>query len=113
MKHLNKFNEDSSDKMGYGYGPSETEALRRRMDIQMSNSQNKNLESGKWFFGQDESSHWYMIPFELRDKWQEMTLNDFDDDDYEDIEEFERLFGEYMLGGGIESYVFENPTEIR
>lgn len=76
-------------------------------------NEDNHLESDKWFFGKDQDTHWYMVPFELRDKWREMTLNDFDDDDYDGIEEFERTFGQYRLGGGIESYVFENPKEIR
>lgn len=75
---------------------------------------NENIDqSGKWFFSQDQDSHWYMIPSELYDKWQEMTQNDFDDDDYEGVEEFEKTFGEYRTGGGISHIIFENPTEIR
>ena len=85
MKHINKFNEGIES----------------------------NEKSGKWFFGNDGDGHSYLIPFELRDKWIEMTMNDFDDDDYDGIEKFEKIFGEHRLGGGIESYVFENPKEIR
>ena len=74
---------------------------------------NENKEySGRYFFSRDSDSHWYMIPLELKDKWLEMTLNDIDWDDYDKQEEFERLFGEYRTGGGI-NFSFENPIKIK
>lgn len=64
-----------------------------------------------YFFDQDESSHWYMLPIELKEKWVEMTTNDIGDD-YDKQEEFQDLFNEYMLGGGINNISFENPNKL-
>lgn len=71
-----------------------------------------NQESSKkWFFGKDQDSHSYMIPFELHEKWIEMTINDIDDDDDERVDEFEKIFSKYMINS-IYDYVFDNPKKI-
>lgn len=69
-------------------------------------------EEKRWYFGQDISSHWYMYPAELKEKWDEMY--DIDEDDYDAYDEFTDIFGEYKLGGGnwrIEQISFENPKK--
>jgi hypothetical protein len=58
----------------------------------------------KYFFSQDYSSHWYMVPVELRETWNKYTINDLED--YDEIEEFERIFGQYSTGGDISHIEF-------
>lgn len=70
---------------------------------------NESLEKERFFFDQDCSSHWYMVPVSLREEWN--RLNTDDEDDYEKIEEFEDTFGQYSLGGGITHITFENPIK--
>ena len=68
---------------------------------------NESQENKRFFFDQDCSSHWYMVPVDLKDEWK--RLNTDDEDDYETISEFEDVFGQYSLGGGISHITFENP----
>lgn len=57
----------------------------------------------RYFFSQDESSHWYMIPEDKRELWEELN-------NMEDGWDDERwCFDEYRTGGGIEQISFENP----
>lgn len=55
-----------------------------------------------YFFDQDTSSHWYMIPFDMRDNWNKLNIEN-EDDVYE---MFEEVFGQYRLSGGIEHINF-------
>lgn len=66
-------------------------------------------EPERYFFDQDDSSHWYMVPENLREKWQELTENDIDPTDYERQEEFGVLFDRYRLDGGITDIHFADP----
>lgn len=65
----------------------------------------------RYFFDQDVSGHWYMIPAKLKSEWLRFTINDISEEDYDAIGEFEKLFNEYRLGGGITKISFENPIE--
>lgn len=56
------------------------------------------------FFAQDESSHWYMIPVDLRDRWQQLNnqlpeIEGWDEEDYNSAIDDE--FGDFRTGGGI------------
>ena len=52
----------------------------------------------KYFFAQDDSCHWYMIPVEKRTRWNEVNKMDIDTDEgYEAWQEF----NDYLTGGGI------------
>lgn len=62
----------------------------------------------RYFFDQDQSSHWYMIPEGLRDDWDELMVRD--EDDEENNEEIEDNFSEYRLDGGIRYYSFTDPS---
>ncbi len=65
----------------------------------------------RYFFDQDCSSHWYMIPSNLRKVWDEFTVNDIDDEDYDKQDAFESIFSGFRLGGGISEYEFLNPIK--
>lgn len=57
----------------------------------------------KYFFAQDDSCHWYMIPAEKRQRWNEVNKMDIDTDEgYEAFQEFE----DYRTGGGISDIEF-------
>lgn len=56
----------------------------------------------KYFFAQDESCHWYMIPVLLRERWE--RLNREETDEAEDIINTE--FSQYRTGGGISDIEF-------
>jgi hypothetical protein len=70
----------------------------------------KQKASSRYFFDQDESSHWYMVPLELKEQWDVFTVNDLDD---EDVDRFNEIFGEYMTGGGITDISFSDPQKIK
>ena len=78
---------------------------------------NESLEKERFFFDQDCSSHWYMIPVKLKDEWNRLNTSgiirngDDDEDDQDTLDEFESVFGEYSLGGGITHITFENPIK--
>ena len=57
----------------------------------------------KYFFDQDSSSHWYMIPVERKEEWD--LLFDLDEDDPNTWELFEK-FSQYRTGGGINDIEF-------
>jgi hypothetical protein len=62
----------------------------------------------RFFFSQDQDSHWYMVPDCLRKDWEAMTANDLDEDA---ADSFDAKFGDYRLSGGIGRITFENPKE--
>lgn len=66
-------------------------------------------QDNSFFFSQDESSHWYMIPTSLKSRWKELNSRGEDDDEANDLIESE--FGQYRTGGGIENISFENPQK--
>lgn len=61
----------------------------------------------RYFFTQDESSHWYMIPVELKEVWDRLAHLD-------DCWEYDawRQIEEHRLGGGINDITFEKPSNI-
>ena len=67
------------------------------------------MMTDRFFFAQDQDSHWYLIPEAKRAVWEKMTVNDLDDDN--EIAKFERTFGKYRTGGGINRYSFTDPKE--
>lgn len=65
----------------------------------------------KYYFTQDESSHWYMIPVELRNQWNDLyekilTVGEYSDEWYFLIDEFDVIFSKYRTGGGISDIEF-------
>jgi len=76
------------------------------------NKFNESLDNERFFFDQDCSSHWYMVPDKLREEWNRLnTIVSNNEEDYESIEEFDSKFGQYSLGGGITHITFENPIK--
>lgn len=70
------------------------------------------IEPVRYFFDQDDSSHWYMVPEELQEEWMEWSDTTYEDQMGE--ERFESLtdkFDQYRLGGGINHIMFERPEE--
>ena len=73
----------------------------------------------RFFFDQDESSHWYMIPERLRGLWNEWEALpdawDLVEGERETLrgkqDEFERTFEPHRLGGGITHFTFTDPQE--
>jgi hypothetical protein len=58
----------------------------------------------RYFFDQDDCSHWYMIPEEWRDEW--IYLNELPEGwDHPEWQKFE----DCRLDGGINYITFENP----
>lgn len=64
------------------------------------------MEDKKYFFGQDQDCHWYMIPLDLKEIWNELSdMEDPSEDDrWQQIEDCN-------VGGCISSIVFTNPKE--
>lgn len=58
---------------------------------------------------QDDDCHWYLVPVELKPKFQSMADNARVQ---EDFERFDDEFGKFRCGGGPSNYSFENPEEI-
>lgn len=58
----------------------------------------------RYFFAQDESSHWYIIPERLRAEWYEWTQLDPDNED-----SWSPPNGARRLDGGPQAVSFENP----
>lgn len=63
----------------------------------------------KFCFVKDEDSHLYLIPFELKSKFEDLCALSYKNDDFD---EFELLFGKYMKGTAISNFAFENPVEL-
>jgi len=51
----------------------------------------------KVYVTQDESGHWYVIPFEMKDEFNS-DLDGYNDDNYE---EWEDKYSQYMTGGDL------------
>jgi hypothetical protein len=76
----------------------------------------RGLMLKQFFFDQDESCHWYRIPSDERDRWEELNRmdrsvesgrEDWEDEDFYDAINDE--FGHYRTGGGISQYNFYMP----
>ncbi len=91
MKNLKSFNETSNGEYHKALDSSSNKAINDR-----------------FFFDQDESSHWYMIPLSLKSRW--LSLNSQNDDESNDLVDSE--FGEYRTNGGITDISFENPQKF-
>jgi hypothetical protein len=46
---------------------------------------------------QDESGHWYVLPYDLKDEFSK----DGEDEDFVDSGEFDSKWGQYMTGGAL------------
>jgi hypothetical protein len=66
-----------------------------------------SIENKRYFFDQDESSHWYLIPEEWRDEWEK--LNDEEVENAWELDEWQKY--EDCRIDGITDYSFENPIE--
>ena len=64
----------------------------------------------KYFFDQDESCHWYMIPSERRDEWQKAKELDLETDEGYGAWEAGN-WENYMTGGGISQVDFNLSDE--
>lgn len=71
------------------------------------NKFNENVNN-RFFFDSDCSSHWYMVPLNLKDKWIE--LNTSDEDDQDTIDKFEEMFNHFRCND-ITTISFENPSK--
>lgn len=67
------------------------------------------MNEERFFFAQDQDSHWYKIPEEKRQLWQDFTRNDIEDLD--EADHFNEIFGKYRTGGGISGYSFTDPQK--
>lgn len=67
----------------------------------------------RYYFTQDPSSHWYLLPVKFREEFEalsEIACND-DEAGYDAGDIIDTKFGEYRTGGGIGHITFENPKE--
>ena len=64
------------------------------------------MSAKRFFFAQDDESHWYMVPEEQKTLWDEWASTDYNWQ-HPSCDVFE----EYRTNGGIELYTFENPIE--
>jgi hypothetical protein len=63
----------------------------------------------KFCFVKDDDSHLYLIPLDLKSKFDELCSLAYETDEFDD---FESLFKKYMKGTGLSNFSFENPEEI-
>jgi hypothetical protein len=66
------------------------------------------IKNELYFFDQDDSGHWYMIPSDIREKWNKLKTLDLDENDNYLIW-CESGMNDYMIGGGISNINF-SPT---
>jgi hypothetical protein len=64
--------------------------------------------SDRYFFAQDDDSHWYMVPASRRAEWDAWQRADYSDE-YDIAAEANG----WRTGGGIEGYTFADPREDR
>jgi hypothetical protein len=65
----------------------------------------KNMKNKKYFFDQDNDSHWYMIPLDKKGEWTQWNNDD-------DINKDHNKYNDYILNGYIDDISFENPQDI-
>ena len=66
----------------------------------------------RWTFRQDDSSHWYLIPANKAERFDDLMYNYHDlgfEDEYDAANQFMKEFGKYMTGGAIEGFTFTDP----
>lgn len=63
------------------------------------------LTQPRFFFDTDDSSHWYMIPLELRERWKELNRA-------EDWDTVNNEFEQYRLYESPQWNSFTDPQEI-
>jgi len=73
-------------------------------------AEQQEMENQRYFFDQESGDDWFLIPVELKPRWEELTENDIDD---EMVDEFEREFGGFRTGGGISHISFTSPKDIK
>lgn len=56
----------------------------------------------KYFFDQDQDSHWYMIPERMKANWETLVNKPYTDED--DI--LWEVFDQYKINGGITGILF-------
>lgn len=62
------------------------------------------MEYKRVYITQDDDGHWYVMPYALKDQFDEMLAASIDSDT--DEEAFIALFSEYMTGGGLDDEEF-------
>lgn len=66
------------------------------------------MDSKQYFLGQDQDTHWYLVPQEMRQKWD--ALKDYEDDD--EVDAFIAAFGEMRINRHPSRVVFTQPEII-
>lgn len=64
--------------------------------------------SDQYFLSRDEDSHWYLVPQDMRQKWDE--LNHYEDE--AEADEFNRVFGPMRINTHPSRVVFTQPEII-
>ena len=62
--------------------------------------QYKDKKIQKVYATQDESWHWYVIPFDLHNEFLRIS-EELEKTNYEDCSEFDEKFGQYLTGGDL------------
>lgn len=62
----------------------------------------KHTEEDRFFLGQDNDSHWYIVPADNRDEWEAFL----DDDEADSVPDFAE-----RLNGHPSQLTFERPEE--
>lgn len=66
----------------------------------------ENIDSNKRFcFAQDDSCHWYLIPLELKEEFENLIEEENDDT-------INYNFSKYRTSGGIKCISFSSPSYI-
>lgn len=65
------------------------------------------MEGKRYFFDQDNSSHWYLVDADKRKDWD--AWNELDEDDEEGWEEPDYAT---RINGGASNYTFADPIEL-
>lgn len=67
------------------------------------------MSNKRFCFVKDEDSHLYLLPLELKDKFEKVCEESYQSDEFD---EFENLFSQYRQGSNISSFSFSDPKEI-
>lgn len=71
--------------------------------------ESKQTPETVYFFTQDDSSHWYMVPVDKRERWTRLTnrlpeIEGWDEYDYDNA--IDNEFGHFRTNGGIDHIEF-------
>ena len=72
------------------------------------------LGEPRYFFDKDDDGHWYMIPTNLSQWWNDLNEDSRDPDEDKAMmacEQINEVFGEFMVGGFINEITFTDPRE--